>query len=186
MCWWLDAFMCVTWLTLWTHYACVTSCVLKCESCYHVKHIMCDMTHITVMSHIRMSRVTHLNESCHTYERVMAHIRVSHATHTNESCHTYKWVMSHIWISHVIRVDESWLTSHHEGAKHCNTLQHTATHRNTLQQTATHCKQCITLPYAATGCLPAIMERRGRRQKERGQLGVRPPRFKKKEKHTIK
>ena len=29
-----------------------------------------------------MSHVTHMNESCHTYEW-------SHVTHMNESCHTY-------------------------------------------------------------------------------------------------
>ena len=52
------------------------------------------------MSHIWMSHVTHMNESCHTYEWVMSHIWMSHVTHTNESCHTYDWVMSHIWIIH--------------------------------------------------------------------------------------
>jgi len=36
-----------------------------------------------------MSQVTHINKSCHTYERVKSH--VSHVTHkkhdTRESCH---------------------------------------------------------------------------------------------------
>jgi len=51
------------------------------------------------MSHIWMSHVTHLNESCRTYEWVM-----SQRTHMqawaccwivlNESCHIYEWVMS--------------------------------------------------------------------------------------------
>jgi len=44
------------------------------------------------MSHIWMSHVTCMNESCHIYEWVMSHM--------NESCHTYEWVMSHIWMSH--------------------------------------------------------------------------------------
>jgi len=35
-----------------------------------------------------MSHVTHMNESCHTYEWVMSHIWMSHVTHMNESCHT--------------------------------------------------------------------------------------------------
>jgi len=50
--------------------------------------------------HIRMSHITYMDESWHTFEWVMAHIWMSHATHmnthTNESCHTYAWVMSHI------------------------------------------------------------------------------------------
>ena len=59
------------------------------------------------MSHIWMSRVTHMNESCHTYEWVTSHIWMSHVTLMNESCHTYEWVMSHIWMSHVTHMNES-------------------------------------------------------------------------------
>ena len=56
--------------------------------------------------------ITHMNESCRTYEWVMSHMNeschtwMSHVTHVNESCHTYERVMSHserllshIWIS---------------------------------------------------------------------------------------
>ena len=32
---------------------------------------------------------------------------MSHVTHMNESCHTYEWVMSHIWMIH-----ESWHIPH--------------------------------------------------------------------------
>ena len=63
------------------------------------------------MSHIWMSHVTHMNESCHTYEWVMSHIWMSHVTHMNESRHTYEWVMSHIWMSHVTYMNESCHTS---------------------------------------------------------------------------
>ena len=31
---------------------------------------------------------------------VMSHIWVSHVPHMSESCPTYQWVMSHIWVSH--------------------------------------------------------------------------------------
>ena len=65
------------------------------------------------MSHMWLSHVTHMNESCHTYEWVMSHIWMSPVTHTNESCHTYEWVMSHIWMSHVTHTNESCHT--HEG-----------------------------------------------------------------------
>jgi len=81
-----------------------------------VSHIsMCHVTHINescqtyewVMSHIWMSHVTHMNESCHTYQWVMSHISMSHVTHLNESCHTYEWVMLHISMSHVTHINES-------------------------------------------------------------------------------
>jgi len=56
-----------------------------------------------------MSHVTHMNESCHTYEWVMSHIWMSHVTHMNESCHTYEWVMSPMWMSYVWAPCE-WVT----------------------------------------------------------------------------
>jgi len=40
----------------------------------------------------------------------MSHIWVSHVKHMSESCHTYEWVMSHIWVSHVSHMSESWHT----------------------------------------------------------------------------
>ena len=48
-----------------------------------------------VVSHIRMSHVTHINESCCTHEWVTSHIWMSHVTHIDESRHTYEWLMSH-------------------------------------------------------------------------------------------
>ena len=79
-----------------------------------------------VMSHIWMSHVTHMNESCHTYGWVMSHIWMSHVTHRNVSCHTYECVMCnkrpslryslHLLhsncqlSSHVTRMNESCLT----------------------------------------------------------------------------
>ena len=36
------------------------------------------------------SHVTHVNESCRTYEWAMSHIWMSHATHMNASCHTHE------------------------------------------------------------------------------------------------
>ena len=73
---------------------------------------------------MRMSHVTHINESCHirtyaksrvTYqylaacansERAMSYVLTSHVTHANVSWHTYGWVMSHIGMRHVTRMDE--------------------------------------------------------------------------------
>jgi len=84
------------------------------------------------MSHIWMSHVTHMNESCHTQciEHWMSHVTHMNMTwlihmcdmthiqkgdvnvmewqgdvvpHMNESCHTYEWVMSHTY---------EWVMSH--------------------------------------------------------------------------
>ena len=59
------------------------------------------MSHV---SHIWMSHVAHMNESCHTYEWVMSHTWMSHVSHScvshiNETCYTYKchtfqWVIT--------------------------------------------------------------------------------------------
>ena len=59
------------------------------------------------VTHVWMSHVTYMNESCHTYEWVMWHIWMSHVTHMKESCHTYEWVVLHIWMSHVTHMNES-------------------------------------------------------------------------------
>jgi len=88
------------------------------------------------MSHIWMSHVTHMNESCHTYEGVMSHMWMSHVTHTGIeaphrlilykdesthestyewvilSYHTYEWVISHIWMSHITHMNESCMRAH--------------------------------------------------------------------------
>jgi len=69
-----------------------------------------------VKSHIGMSQVIHMNESCHTYEWVMSHIWMSHVVLMNESWHTYERVKEHIWtihatyMSHGTHVHESWHT----------------------------------------------------------------------------
>jgi len=69
------------------------------------------------MLHVWMSHVTHMNDSCHTYEWIMTNIWMRHVSNLNESCHTYEWVMSHIWMSHGTHMNEicctdGWVTSH--------------------------------------------------------------------------
>jgi len=41
-------------------------------------------------------RVTHMNESWHTFKWVMSHIWMRHGTHMNKSWDTFEWVMAHI------------------------------------------------------------------------------------------
>jgi len=77
----------------------------------HVSHMNESCcTYEWVMSHIWMSHVTHMNASCHTHGWHMSHIWMHHITHMNESYHTYEWVMSHIWMRHVAHMNESCRT----------------------------------------------------------------------------
>jgi len=57
-----------------------------------------------------MSHVSHMNESCHTYEWDMSRIWMGHVTHMNQSCHAYEWIMSRIWMGHVTHMNESCYT----------------------------------------------------------------------------
>jgi len=54
----------------------------------------CEWMYITpdVRMYTWMSRVTHVNESCHTREWVVSHTWMSHLTHVNESCHTRAYI----------------------------------------------------------------------------------------------
>jgi len=84
------------------------------------------------MSHIWMSHVTDMNESCaytcisilllsrntgHTCEWVMRHIWMSHVTHVDALCHAWERVTSHIWMGSITLVNKScrtceWVLSH--------------------------------------------------------------------------
>jgi len=100
-------------------------------------------TYEWVTSHIWMSHVTHVNESCHTY-RVMSHIWMSHVTHINQSRHTYEWVMSNMWMSHTSHMNESRNASHiwiHHG-RHIWTSH--GTHINESRHTNEWVHSCAT------------------------------------------
>ena len=63
-----------------------------------------------VMSHVQMSHVSCVNESCLTCAWVMSRVWMSHVSYVNESCLICEWVKSHMWMSHVSHVSESCLT----------------------------------------------------------------------------
>ena len=63
-----------------------------------------------VMAHVWMSHDTHVNDSCHTYERVRAHMWMRHGTRMNESWHTYEWVVAHVWMRHGTFMNALWHT----------------------------------------------------------------------------
>jgi len=62
---------------------------------------------VTRHTHQRVISHTHIHESCHTYQRVMSHMSRCHFTHMNESCHTYERDMSQRSTSQVTRINES-------------------------------------------------------------------------------
>ena len=103
--------------------------------------------------------------------------RVSHVSHMNESCLSYEWVMpqdrmSHIWLPPPTPfiMCHTWQNSSESfihTATQYNTLQHTVIHRNTLQHTypssksfihtAMRCNTLQTLQHTATHCnIPAL------------------------------
>jgi len=67
------------------------------------------------MSRVWMSRVTHLNESCHAYACITSHVWMSHVTHmnescyTHESCHTCEMTHSYVWHDSFIHVHDSFI-----------------------------------------------------------------------------
>jgi len=68
------------------------------------------------------SRITHMNELCHTRERIISHIidndsKASETTCT-ESCNTCEWVMPHTWMSHITHNRQRF-----EGIRHHCTMQ---------------------------------------------------------------
>jgi len=94
-----DSFMCGTWLMDMHDTRLIHTRVHAAD-----RGLICmrDMTDsylghdsFTCVTFKFMSPVTHMNESCHTYEWVLSHTGMSPVTHTNESCHTHEWFMPH-------------------------------------------------------------------------------------------
>ena len=95
-----------------------------------------------------MSHVTHLNESCHTFEWVMSHIWMSHSTRSKSSDITHAlyehahaclcvgvYVCVHLWVGGWLAGWLGWWVCAAGVLWIRYTLQHTSTHCNTLQHT---------------------------------------------------
>jgi len=130
---WHDSFICVTWTihmcgmtrswvrhtseqdsnTMQHTYMELQHAAIHCNTLQHSEYV----THLqrtchTYERHVTLFKcVTHMNESCHTYEWVMSHVRTIHVAQMNESCHTVERVMSLIWTSHVTHLNDLWHTS---------------------------------------------------------------------------
>ena len=98
-----------------------------------------------VISHIQMSHVARIHESCLT---VISHVQMSHAvrhiTHTDESrrtsYHTYKWVTLHIYTSHVSQSYHTykWGKSHVISHIQMSHVARDITHTNESRRTPYH------------------------------------------------
>jgi len=95
-------------LQVWIHQ---DTCAIYQDTCA-ITSTSC-LRGLLVMSHISMTHVTHIHDSCHTYQwschtyqRVMSHILMTHVTHIiNESCRACEWSVSHMWMSLVARMN---------------------------------------------------------------------------------
>jgi len=72
------------------------------------------------MSHMWMSHVTYVNESCHTCGWFMLHMWMSHVTHVNESCHALERVVTYDTLSDPAFCDmRCYVTHMHESCHTC-------------------------------------------------------------------
>ena len=136
-----------------------------------VSRLTCD----SVMSHIWMSPVTHMNESCHTYDchkfwwviyiymyiyiyiYIYIHMWISHFTHAEDSMWRCKRVPTLCdWASRKVFVKESHALIctriHTLTYTHTHSLQHIATPCNTLQHSAKHLAGRRKSAHFATHC----------------------------------
>jgi len=81
----------------------------------HVTHdeVSYEQLYAPKVLHLWVSHVTHMNESCHTYEWAKSHIRMSHVTHMNESGHTYEW--GPVWAAVCTKGSSIWIDNHRGG-----------------------------------------------------------------------
>jgi len=102
-----DRVMSHVWTSHVTHTLIHVACM---NESYHTNEWVRYSTR-TCRSHVsrRQSHVAHMNESCHTYEQVISHTRMSDVTHMNEwgVPHICKRVMAHIWARYVAHMNES-------------------------------------------------------------------------------
>jgi len=112
---------CVTRLYSTAWHGCLFNCVTWLHLCDKSNFYEYMFTSGTEQSRV----VSHMDESCHTYECNMSHIWMRHAMDMNESCHTHKNESSHTHMDdpsirgtcHVSRVNGScytykWVVSH--------------------------------------------------------------------------
>jgi len=85
--------------------------------------------------------MTHSNVTCHTFEFVTSRVRMSHVTHTNDSCHTYMSESCHTYMSqscHTYYVNPHFSELQRASIFNTHTHKHTQTHAHTHTHTHTH------------------------------------------------
>ena len=95
---------CVPWLIV-----CHDSFIIRVPWLIHMlqrPHSWCSMSHSYVWHDSLLCAMTYLHVTWrYVDDSVMSHIWISHVMHINESCHTYEWVMSR-------HATSQWVMSH--------------------------------------------------------------------------
>jgi len=98
---WHDSFTCVTPSSIWVTRL-ILECELTHSCVWHDSFIcvtcliyMGDTSPLGVSMSHTWTRTPTWDMPCHVYEWVMSHIWMSHVTHMNESCHTHEPALQH-------------------------------------------------------------------------------------------
>jgi len=131
--WWMESW--VMWWKDMSHESCDEWMWWK-ESWVISPHMPTDGASPQATCRLSLSALCIWIESCHTCEWVVSHMWMSRVTHVNESCHACEWVISRMWMSHVTHiacecvmtllwmsrafvVNESWLWMSHAVTCEC-------------------------------------------------------------------
>ena len=114
---------------------------------------MIHLTHMNWALHtdecgiLCVHRMTHMNWALHTDECGILFIWMSRVTHLNESWHTFRWDMSHTYILHKVFVHDSPCEKHawHEVFVHVTWLIHVRDVTPPyMWHDSSRCKICVT------------------------------------------
>jgi len=91
----------------------VTRMNKSCPACHTYEWVMSHiwLSHVTYIrmnagvSHVWTRLVPRMNESCRRWKDQECTLRMSQVTHMDESCHTYERVVLHVWMSHVTKYE---------------------------------------------------------------------------------
>ena len=117
-CIYVHSYVCQSCRTFWKRNA---RLIHICDSFIFVTELMhlCDMTHTHMWHRCDMTHSHIWLDSFKCVTWVMSHLWMSHVTYVNESCHICEWVMSHIWLSLVVHMRMSHVTHMNESCQIC-------------------------------------------------------------------
>jgi len=105
---WRDSFLCAAYM--WHIYRLIHETLQKVTLNYS-RTVALFVTFVDKSCHIYAA---HMNDTSHVWMSRVTHIRMSQVTRMNESWHTYEWVRSHVWMSRVAHIWMSQVTRMNE------------------------------------------------------------------------